>query len=86
MAIFSNVDSKLVERVVETEIQCRKNDRYSMRGMLDVAGTPTSIKDNVFQENGLDICDRDIFDHDPAVVGLSERTKIFINKSLCPLF
>ena len=56
-----------------------------MRGMLDVAGTPTSIR-NVFQENGIGMCDRDICDHDPAVVGLSERTKIFINKSLCPLF
>ena len=68
MAIVRNVNSKLVERVVATERQCWVNAQYSRRDTREVAGIPMSVKDNVFEQNacdvfqeiGVDICDRDI--------------------------
>ena len=68
VAIVRNVNSKLVERVAATERQCWENDQYSRKDTLEVVGIPMSVKDNVleqkvcdlFQEIGVDICDRDI--------------------------
>ena len=68
MVIVRNVISKLVERVVATERQCWENAQYSGRDTLEVVGIPMSVRDNaleqkvynVFQDIGVDICDRDI--------------------------
>ena len=68
MTIVRNVNTKLVEIVVTTECQCWGNAQYSRRDTLEVVGIPTSIGDNVleqnvcdvFQEIGGDICNRDI--------------------------
>ena len=62
VAIVRNVNSKLVERVVAAERQ------YSRSNTVEVVGIPMFIRDNVleqevcdvFQEIGVDICDRDI--------------------------
>ena len=66
--IARNVNSKLVERVVATECQCWENTQYSRRDTLEAVGIPMSVRNNileqkvcdVFQETGVDICDRDI--------------------------
>ena len=62
VAIVRNVNSKLAERVVTTE------RLYSRSDTVEVVGIPMFIRDNaleqkvcdVFQEIGVDICDRDI--------------------------
>ena len=68
VAVVRNVNSKLVESVVATECQYWKNAQYFRRDTLEVVGIPTSIRDNdleqnildVFQEIGVNICDRNI--------------------------
>ena len=62
VAIVRNVNRKLVERVVATERQ------YSRSNTVEVVGISMFIMDNaldqkvcdLFQEIGVDICDRDI--------------------------
>ena len=66
--IVRNVNSKLVERVVAAEFQCWENAQYSRRDTLEAVGIPMSVRSNVleqkicdvFQQIGVDICDRDI--------------------------
>ena len=69
MAIVRNINNKLVvEMVVATERQCWENAQYSRRDTFEVVGIPVSVRANVLeqnvwdviQENGVDICDRDI--------------------------
>ena len=68
VAVTKNVNSRLVEQLVETERQCWANVQYSRRECLEVVGIPTSVKDdaledkmlNVFWEYGVEIGQRDI--------------------------
>ena len=87
LAIVRNVNSKLVESVVATERQCWENAQYSTGDKLEVVGIPMSVRDNVpeqkiydvFQEIGVDVCDRDIQachrlkDKDRTIVKLTNR-------------
>ena len=87
LAIARNVNSQLVESVVATERQCWENAQYSRRDTLEVVGIPMSVRDNileqkiydVFQEIGVDVCDRDIQachrlkDKDRIIVKLTNR-------------
>ena len=58
LAVTKNVNSKLMERVVQTERQCWANAQYSRRDTIEVLGIPSSIRDqdledkvhNVFRE------------------------------------
>ena len=91
VAIVRNVNCKLVERVVVTERLCWENAQYLQRDMLEVVGIPMSVRDNVleqkvcdmFQEIGVDICDRDIQachhlkDKDRTIVKLTNRKYCF---------
>ena len=83
VAIVRNVNRKLVERVVATERQ------YSRSNTVEVVGISMFIRDNaldqkvcdVFQEIGVDICDRDIQachclkDKDRTIVKFTNRKK-----------
>ena len=68
VAVTKNVNSRLVDQLVETERQCWANAQYSRRECLEVVGIPTSVKDdaledkvlNVFREIGVEIGQRDI--------------------------
>ena len=87
VAIVRNVNNKLVERVVANERQCWENAQYSWRNTLEVAGTPLSVRDNVYeqkvcdviQEIGVDSFDRDIQachrlkDKDQTIVKFTNR-------------
>ena len=68
VAIVKNVNSKLVEQLVQTERQCWENVQYSRREYLELIGIPTSLKGDVleekvcgiFHEHGVEIGQRDI--------------------------
>ena len=68
LAVTKNVNSKFMERVVQTERQCWANAQYSRRGTIEVIGIPSSIRDkdledkvrNIFGEIGVNINERDI--------------------------
>ena len=49
VAIVRNVNIKLIERAVLTELRCCKNAQYLRRNTLEVVGIPTSIRDNVLE-------------------------------------
>ena len=66
VAIVKNVNSRLVEPLVQTERQRRENAQYSRRECLELI-ILTSVKDNVlekvcgiFHEPGVEISQRDI--------------------------
>ena len=50
VAIVKNVNSRLVEQLVQTERQCWENAQYSRRECLELIGIPTSVKDDVLEE------------------------------------
>ena len=68
VAIVKNVNSKLVEQLVQTERQCQENAQYSKRECLEIIGIPASVRDDVleekvcgiFQEFGVEVGQRDI--------------------------
>ena len=68
MAAARNVNNKLVGRVVATERHYWENTQYSRKDTFEVVGIPKPVRDNVLeqrvsdliQQNGVDICDRDI--------------------------
>ena len=67
VAVTKNVNTRLVDQLVDTERQCWANAQYSRRECLEVVGIPTSVKDaledkvlNVFREIGVEIGQRDI--------------------------
>ena len=45
-----NVNSKLVEQLVQTERHCWENAQYSRRECLELIEIPTSVNDNVLEE------------------------------------
>ena len=57
-----------MERVVQTERQCKENAQNSRRDTIEVIGVPLSIRDqeledkvrNIFGEIGVNINERDI--------------------------
>ena len=87
MAMVSNMNSKLVEKVVATKRQCWENAQYLKRDALEMVGTPMLIRDNVleqkvcnvFQEISMDKYDRDIQrchhmkDKDQTIVKFTNR-------------
>ena len=68
VTVTKNVNTRLVDQLVETERQCWVNAQYSRRECLEVVGIPTLVKDdalkdklqNVFREIGVEINQRDI--------------------------
>ena len=68
VTIVKNINSRLVEQLVQTERQCWENAQYPRRECLEVIGIPTSVKDDVleekicgiFHELGVEIGQRDI--------------------------
>ena len=68
LAVTKNVNSKLMERVVQTEIQYWANAQYSRRDTIEIIGIPSSIRDkdledkvrNIFREIGVNVNERDI--------------------------
>ena len=68
VTVTKNVNTRLVDQLVETERQCWVNTQYSRRECLEVVGIPTLVKDdalkdklqNVFREIGVEINQRDI--------------------------
>ena len=54
MAIVTNVNSKLVEKVSATERQSWENAQHSRIGTLEVVGIPTSVRNNVLDQK---VCD-----------------------------
>ena len=46
IAVTKNVNSRLVDQLVETNRQCWANAQYSRRECLEVVGIPTSVKDD----------------------------------------
>ena len=45
LAVTKNLNSKLMERVVQTEKQCWANAQYSRRDTIEVVGIPSFIRD-----------------------------------------
>ena len=50
VAIVKNVNSELVEQLVQNERLCWENAQYSRRSRLELIGIPTSLKDDVLEE------------------------------------
>ena len=51
LAVTKNVNSKLIERVVQTERQCWDNAQYSLRDTTEVIGIPSSVRDQDLEGN-----------------------------------
>ena len=90
MAVTKNVNSKLMERVVQTERQRWANTQYSCRDTIEVISIPSSIRDqdledkvrNIFGEIGVNINERDI----QACHRLREKDRTivkFVNRKDC---
>ena len=90
LAVKKNVNSKLLERVVQNERQCWANAQYSRRDTIEVTGIPSSIRDkdledkvcNVFGEIGVNVNERDI----EICYRLREKDKTivkFVNRKDC---
>ena len=68
MAVTKNVNSKLMERVLQTKRQYWANAQYSHRETVEVIGIPSSIRDqdlegkmrNIFEEISANIDERDM--------------------------
>ena len=50
LAVTKNVNSKLMERVVQTQRQCSANAQYSSRDTTEVTGIPSSIRDQDLED------------------------------------
>ena len=90
LAVTKNVNSKLVDRVVQTERQCWANAQYSRRYTIEVIGIHSSIRDkdledkvrNIFGEIGVNVNESDI----QACHRLWEKDKTivkFVNRKDC---
>ena len=53
VAITKNVNSRLVDQLVETERQCWANSQYSRRECLEVVGITTLVKDDALEDKVL---------------------------------
>ena len=68
LIVKKNVNSKPMERVVQTERQCKENVQNSRRDTIEIIGVPLSIRDqeledkvrNIFREIAVNINERDI--------------------------
>ena len=90
LAVTKNLNSKLMDRVVQTERQCWANAQYSRRDTIEVIGIPSSIRDkdledkvrNIFGEIGVNVNERDI----QACHRLTEKDRTivkFVNRKDC---
>ena len=61
VAIFKNVNEKLVNRLIETERQCWANTHYSRQECLKVVGIPTSIPNESLEANISKVFDKMVF-------------------------
>ena len=90
VAIVKNVNSRIVEQLVQTERQCWENVKYSRRDCLELIGIPTLVKDDVleekvcgiFHELGIEIDQRDIqacyrIKNNRTIIKLSNRKIAF---------
>ena len=76
LAVTKNVNSKLMDRVVQTERQCWANAQYSRRDTIEVIGIPSAMRDkdledkvrNIFGEIGVNVYERDIREKDRTIV------------------
>ena len=83
LAATKNLNSKLMDRVVQTERQSWANAQYSRRDIIEVFGIPSSIRDkdledkvrNIFGEIGVNVNERDI----QACHRLREKDKTIVN-------
>lgn len=55
MAVTKNMNSRLVDQLVETVRQCWASAQYSRRECLEVVGIPTSEKDDVLEDKVLNV-------------------------------
>ena len=55
LAITTNVNSKLRERVVSLERQCWSNSQYSRRECLEISGFPESLKNEDLEQTVLKV-------------------------------
>ena len=55
MAVTKNMNSRLVDQLVETVMQCWANAQYSRHECLEVVGIPTSEKDDVLEDKVLNV-------------------------------
>ena len=65
MSVTKNVNSRLVDQLVETDRHCWANAQHSRCECLEVVGIPNSVKDdaredNLFREIGVEIGQCDI--------------------------
>ena len=90
LALTKNVNSKRLERVVQTERHCLANAQYCRRDTAEVIGIPSSIKDqdleskvhNIFEEIGVNIDERDT--QDCHRLREKDRTIVkFVNRKDC---
>ena len=90
LAVTENVNSKLIERVVQTERQCWANAQYSRRDAIEVIRIPSSIRDkdledkvhSIFGEIGVNVNER----HIQACHQLREKDRTivkFVNRKDC---
>ena len=96
VAIVKNVNEKLVNQLIETELQCWANAQYSRRECLEVVWIPASIPNDwldaniseVFDKLGVHVKGNDIQachclkDNDRVVIKFSNR-KDSLQGSLC---
>ena len=58
MPVSKNVNSKLRERVVALERQCWRNNQYSRRECLEIAGVPDSVSNDDLEKPTIKIFDK----------------------------
>ena len=90
IAVVTNVNDRLVERVIKTERQCWENAQYSQRDTLEIVDIPNSVGNSVFEETvrsvfkkiGVEIDERDV----QACHRLKEKKRTivkFLNRKDC---
>ena len=71
--ICKNVNKHLEEKVVKLEKAQAMSEQYSRRNNIELAGFPKSIKDNVFEETIINICEEHGIDISPMDIEACHR-------------
>ena len=71
--ICKNVNKHLEEKVVKLEKAQAMSEQYSRRNNIELAGIPKSIKDNVFEETIINICEEHGIDISPMDIEACHR-------------
>ena len=56
--VVKNVNTKLVDQLIETERQCWLNSQYSRKDCLEIVGIPISVEDNELEGKILNLFDK----------------------------